>query len=94
MKKAIKRRNRRFNSQGDCFVLNINDIIMYISNIKAGDLLYWSKDGGETIYHATIITLVDNDRIGFSGHTRNRKNEDLKVMMDKNNETVIVIKMK
>ena len=60
-------------------------------NIKPGDLMYFSRDGGKTAYHATIISSVTNDDIKYCDHTDGRKDQKLSEKIG--NETVIIVRL-
>jgi len=60
-------------------------------NIKPGDLMYFSRDGGKTAYHTTIISSVMNDDIKYCAHTRGRKDKKLSEAIG--NESVIIVRL-
>ncbi len=60
-------------------------------NIKPGDLMYFSRDGGKTAYHATIISSVTKDDIKYCAHTVGR--EDQKLSEAIGNESVIIVRL-
>ena len=61
--------------------------------IQKGDLMYWSKDGGKTLYHATIISDIEDGKIKYAGHTNPAKRTDLYDRMNENGETVVIVLM-
>ena len=62
--------------------------------IQKGDLLYWSRDGGKTVHHATIISEVGNGEIRYAGHTDFATTEDLsEKMKEKPYETMVIVLM-
>ena len=60
-------------------------------NIKPGDLMYFSRDGGKTAYHATIISSVTNNDIKYCAHTDGRKDQKLSEKIG--NESVIIVRL-
>ncbi len=77
-------------------VIKINSVcdIPYAAshyNIKPGDLMYFSRDGGKTAYHATIISSVMNDDIEYCAHTSGRKDKKLSETIG--NESVIIVRL-
>lgn len=63
-------------------------------NIQKGDLLYWSEDGGNSAYHATIINKVSQTDILFAGHTSSAYDKKLSTTMKDNGKSVMIIRMK
>ena len=62
------------------------------NNIQKGDLMFFAyRDTGE-VYHATIITKVDNTDIYYSAHTDPRLDEPLSNHLDKNMVYIIRIR--
>lgn len=58
-------------------------------NIRPGDLMYFSRDGGKTAYHATIISDVTKDDIKFCAHTMGRRDKELSLVLG--DETVVIV---
>lgn len=52
-------------------------------NVKAGDIIQISYDGGSTYGHSVIVSSVYNGQIYFCAHTNNRKNANLKTTLSK-----------
>lgn len=53
--------------------------------------MYFSSDGGQTVYHATIISDVTNNDIKFCAHTTGRKDKKLSEVLG--NETVVIVRL-
>ena len=51
----------------------------------------FSKDGGKTAHHATIISSVTNDDIRYCTHIRGRKDEKLSGVIG--DESVIIVRL-
>jgi hypothetical protein len=62
------------------------------NNIQMSDLLYWSNDGGNTMYHATIISRVTDTGIYYAGNTSSRFDHPL--MDSIGNGTVYIVRLK
>ena len=60
-------------------------------NIRPGDLMYFSRDGGQTAYHATIISNVYDDEIEYCAHTKGRRDQKLSESIK--DETVIIVRI-
>ena len=69
-------------------ICGISDAVSHY-NIRPGDLMYFSRDGGKTAYHATIISDVTNDDIKFCAHTKGRKDKELSLVLG--DETVVIV---
>jgi RHS repeat-associated core domain len=85
---------------GDIIILSASYIkafpfILKNFGIQKGDLLYWSKDGGQTAYHATIISSVIADDILYAGHTSDVFDKSLREHKDfLSSHVVFVVKLK
>ena len=62
------------------------------NNIQIGDLMYFADRENMEIYHATIISKVENGKIYFAGHTSNRYEQDLSNYLDE--EMVFVVRIR
>jgi hypothetical protein len=63
--------------------------------VKAGDLLYWDFDSNGNYSHATIITSVSQESIGYSGHSSARSDADLLSALDTiPNATLKIVQMR
>ncbi len=47
------------------------------NNIQIGDLMYFADKSDRKIYHATIISKIENGKIYFAGHTSERFEREL-----------------
>ena len=65
--------------------------ILKDNNIQMGDLLYWSRDGGNSMFHATIISMVTGDGIYYAGNTSSRFDHPLIDAIG--NQTVYIIRL-
>ena len=62
------------------------------SNIQVGDLMYFAEKEDRKIYHATIISKIEDNKIYFAGHTSDRKEQDLTGYFDSNMVFIIRIR--
>lgn len=71
-------------------IADIADVVKNY-NIQQGDLLYWSSADADDIYHATIISKVDDEMIYYAGNTQRQFDQSLADSLG--NSTVYIIRI-
>lgn len=51
------------------------------------------RDGGKTLYHATMISDIEDGKIKYAGHSKPASRSDLYDKMNENGETVVIVLM-
>ena len=59
--------------------------------VQQGDLLFWSEDGGESYYHATVISKGTANEIRFTGHTSPRFDQKLSEALEEDEVAIVVL---
>lgn len=62
------------------------------NNIQIGDLMYFADKSDRKIYHATIISKIENGKIYFAGHTSERFERELTPYLK--DEMVFIIRIR
>ena len=59
--------------------------------VQIGDLIYFSKDGGETVHHAAIINYITYNNIFYAAHSVSAFDKSIRDLLDE--ETAIIVRL-